>query len=63
MKCFEEVFRLNDYILSYYLSHLLQFKLMQDYNAEATAVTETLSLSRIQLTLHQSLDDINVQAS
>ena len=63
MKCIEEVFSLNDYILSYYLSHLLQFKSMQDYNAEATAVTETPSSSRIQLTLHQPLDDKNVQAS
>ena len=50
-------------ILPYYLSHLLQFKSMQDYNAEATAVTETPSSSRIQLTLHQPLDDKNVQAS
>ena len=63
MQCPEEAFFLNDSILSYFLSNLLQFKSMQGYNAEATAVTETLSSSRIQLTVQQLLDDKNVQAS
>ena len=63
MQCSEEVFLLNDYILPNHLSNLLQFKLMQGHNAEATAVTETPSSPRIQLTVQQLLDDKNVQAS
>ena len=61
MQCPEEAFFLNDSILSYFLSNLLQFKSMQGYNAEATAVTETPSPSRIQLTDQQPLDDKNVR--